>query len=97
MRHVHISSCRRRDGCTCLRSPGILHRPLCGQNGLPPNAGHALPAAGDTGMGWADIAPMLAPDLPNTQFVFPTAPTVSARAAGPRHITQLLYEAGAAC
>ena len=37
----------------------------------------ALPPAGDSGSGWADIAPMLGPDLPNTQFIFPTAPTVS--------------------
>ncbi|KAL4440017.1 hypothetical protein ABPG75_003018 [Micractinium tetrahymenae] len=34
-----------------------------------------LHGLGDSGMGWADIAPMLSPDLPNTQFIFPTAPT----------------------
>lgn len=33
-----------------------------------------LHGLGDSGMGWADIAPMLSPDLPNTQFIFPTAP-----------------------
>lgn len=34
-----------------------------------------LHGLGDSGMGWADIAPMLGPDLPNTQFIFPTALT----------------------
>lgn len=36
-----------------------------------------LHGLGDTGMGWADIGPLLQPDLPNTQFVFPTAPVRS--------------------
>lgn len=40
-------------------------------------------------MGWADIGPLLQPDLPNTQFVFPTAPVVSPHAAfrkPPHHV-----------
>ena len=32
--------------------------------------------AGDSGQGWADVAPMLQPDLPHTKFIFPTAPIV---------------------
>lgn len=49
-----------------------------------PQRGHALgvasllySCAGDTGMGWADIGPLLQPDLPHTRFVFPTAPMAS--------------------
>lgn len=34
-----------------------------------------LHGLGDTALGWADIAPMLQPEVPNTTFVFPTAPT----------------------
>jgi hypothetical protein len=33
--------------------------------------------AGDSGAGWADIGPLMQPDLPHTRFIFPTAPVVS--------------------
>ncbi|PRW33175.1 acyl- thioesterase 1 [Chlorella sorokiniana] len=33
-----------------------------------------LHGLGDSGQGWADVAPMLQPDLPQTKFIFPTAP-----------------------
>lgn len=76
-RFTHCSSSRRLD-CRAM-STSLKHKynaPIV----VPPKKEHQstlimLHGLGDSGDGWADIAPQLAEKLPSCKFVFPHAPS----------------------
>ena len=78
LRFTVASATRARRIATAMSSSLKYPKPLT----FPPPSGvHKstcifLHGLGDSGDGWADVAPMLGSALPNTRWLFPTAPEV---------------------